>query len=245
MTVPISAAAVSARGRDARRALRAQLALEIGWLENDQEDALPSMVRPVQRMALQYVYSSGDRREYYVENARPVTVGEATPLLPAIVICQRASWQQRHGACGPDGPGLAVFSPATRKEPMRVRCAMMRRRRTADRIVNGAAVVSLGNLAISYGNEAMQWGPGYYGQLAQSTNASAFPALRFQNIHPGHLPSFLRYLGLMRFNAFLGQLDGASRVCASVDCGPDRRLEAAAGPGVRRDACDRFWRTRQ
>jgi len=76
-----------------------------------------------------------------------------------------------------------------------------------DRIVNGAVVASLGNLAISYGNEAMQWGVGYYGQLAQSTNGSAFPALRFQNIHPGHLPGVLRYLGLFRWNAFIGQLD--------------------------------------
>jgi hypothetical protein len=189
------------------RALRSQLELEIGWLENDQEDALPSMVRPVQRMALEYLYSSGDRREYYLENARPVTVGEATPLLAGDNDLPTASggngiawWSGWAGV----GGFLTGYAEAAYARPLRDDSQAP----DPDRIVNGAAVVSLGNLAISYGNEAMQWGPGYYGQLAQSTNASAFPALRMQNIHPSHLPSLLRYLGLMRFNAFLGQLDG-------------------------------------
>ena len=76
-----------------------------------------------------------------------------------------------------------------------------------DRIVSGAVVMSLGNLALSFGNEQMQWGVGHFGQISQSTNASAFPALRLQNIHPSHLPGFLRYLGLFRGQFFLGQLD--------------------------------------
>ena len=37
--------------------------------------------------------------------------------------------------------------------------------------------------------------------------ALGFPALRVQNIHPSHLPWCLRYLGLFRWQAFLGQLD--------------------------------------
>jgi hypothetical protein len=188
-------------------ALRAQLALEVGWLDGDHEDGLPSMVRPVQRMALQYVYSSGARREFYVENARPVTVGEAIPLLtdsdlPSTTGSNGAAlWSGWAGV----GGFLTGYAEGAYGGPLRSDAQTPDR----DRIVNGAAVASLGNLAISYGNEAMQWGPGYYGQLAQSTNASAFPALRLQNIHPGHLPSLLRYLGLMRFNAFLGKLDDA------------------------------------
>jgi Capsule assembly protein Wzi len=193
-------------------ALRSELALEIGWLEDDHEDNLPTMVRPVQRLALQYVYSSGERREFYVENARPVTVGEATPLLAGDSDLPSASgnngtalWSGWAGV----GSFLTGYAEGAYGGPLTDSAQAPDR----DRIVNGAAVVSLGNLAISYGNEAMQWGVGYYGQLAQSTNASAFPALRFQNIHPGHLPGFLRYLGLMRYNAFLGQLD-ADRVFA-------------------------------
>jgi Capsule assembly protein Wzi len=187
-------------------ALHSQLGLEIGWLENDQEDDLPPMVRPVQRLALQYVYSSGERRDFYVENAHPVTVGEATPLLASNSDLPSASgnnaivlWSGWAGF----GGFLTSYAEGAYSGPLRNDPQAPDR----DRIVNGAAIVSLGNLAISYGNEAMQWGVGYYGQLAQSTNASAFPALRFQNIHPSHLPGFLRYLGLMRYNAFLGQLD--------------------------------------
>jgi len=187
-------------------ALHSELALEIGWLEDDHEDNLPPMVRPVQRLALQYVYSSGEQREFYVENAHPVTASEATPLLPDDSDLPSASgnngvalWSGWAGF----GGFLSGYAEAAYGGPLTDSAQAPDR----DRIVNGAAVVSLGNLAISYGNEAMQWGVGYYGQLAQSANASAFPALRFQNIHPGHLPGFLRYLGLMRYNAFLGQLD--------------------------------------
>ncbi|HTT75069.1 MAG TPA: capsule assembly Wzi family protein [Candidatus Binataceae bacterium] len=193
-------------------ALHSQLALEVGWLNDDHEDGLPSMVRPVQRMALQYVYSSGARREFYVENEHPVTVDEATPLLPGNSDLPSASgsngtalWSGWAGF----GSFLTGYAEGAYGGPLRTGPQVPGR----DRIVDGAAVVSLGNLAISYGNEQMQWGVGYYGQLSQSTNASAFPALRFQNIHPGHLPGFLRYLGLMRYNAFLGQLD-ADRVFA-------------------------------
>jgi hypothetical protein len=199
-------------------ALHAQLALEIGWLDNDQEDGLPSMVRPVQRMALEYIYSSGERREFYVENAKPVTAGEATPLLSGDNDLPTASGS--NGAAlwsGWAGVGgfLTGYAEGAYIRPLRDD----RQAPDPDRIVNGAVAASLGNIAISYGNEAMQWGIGYYGQLAQSTNSSAFPALRVQNIHPGHLPGFLRYLGLMRFNAFLGQLDGDRAFAHPWICG--------------------------
>ena len=68
-------------------------------------------------------------------------------------------------------------------------------------------VVSLGNTAISFGQEETSWGVSHYNQLSQSNNGQPFPALRIQNIHPGHLPWFLRYLGLYRYQAFLGQLN--------------------------------------
>jgi hypothetical protein len=151
------------------------LTLEIDWLEDDQEDNLPAMVRPVQRLALQYVYSSGERPEFYAENARPVTAGEATPLLVGDSDVPSASgsngtalWSGWAGF----GSFLTGFAEGTYGGPLTDSAQAPDR----DRIVNGVAVVSLGNLAISYGNEAMQRGVGYYGQLAQSTNASAFPA---------------------------------------------------------------------
>ena len=44
------------------RDLRAQFVEEIGWLENNTEDKLPTMIHPVQRLEMQYVFSSGRPR---------------------------------------------------------------------------------------------------------------------------------------------------------------------------------------
>jgi Capsule assembly protein Wzi len=53
----------------------------------------------------------------------------------------------------------------------------------------------------------MWWGVGHFSALMFSNNASPFPALRFQTIHPTLLPWFFRYLGQFRYQVFLGQLD--------------------------------------
>ena len=62
-------------------------------------------------------------------------------------------------------------------------------------LLTGAMVVSLGNTAISFGQEETSWGVSHYNQLSQSNNGQPFPALRIQSIHPGHLPWIFRYLG--------------------------------------------------
>jgi hypothetical protein len=74
--------------------------------------------------------------------------------------------------------------------------------------LNAEAVASLGNFALSIGQEEMWWGTGHFGALSQGDNTSPFPAVRAQNIHPALLPSFLRYLGQFRYQMFFGQLDG-------------------------------------
>jgi hypothetical protein len=75
------------------------------------------------------------------------------------------------------------------------------------RPLGSGMVVSLGNFALSLGLEEMSWGVGHFATLSQGNNASPFPALRIQNIHPTLLPGFLRYLGQFRYQAFFGQLD--------------------------------------
>jgi hypothetical protein len=64
--------------------LRAELGAEIRWLENDSEDDQPTMIVPVERIEAQYVYSTGQRRDFgptdqFGEQLHAV---EATPLLP-------------------------------------------------------------------------------------------------------------------------------------------------------------------
>ncbi|MGH7934664.1 MAG: capsule assembly Wzi family protein [Candidatus Binataceae bacterium] len=186
--------------------LREQLAQEIDWLQRNEEDGLPTMVRPVERMQLQYVYAAGERRKFYMEGAHPVTVAEPTPLLPNHDALPTdngnngaAIWSGWAGV----GGFLTGYADGALAGPLQHDPHAPDR----DRIVAGAVVASLGNVALSFGNEEMQWGVGHFGQLSQSNNASAFPALRLQNVHPSHLPGVLRYLGLFRWQLFIGQLD--------------------------------------
>lgn len=188
------------------KALRAQLAEEINWLENDEEDRLPVMVRPIQRLEARYVYSAGERRKFHVNSGGPGVATEATPLLPNNSDLPTANgnngaaiWEGWAGV----GGFLTGYGEGALAGPLRQDHNAPDR----DRIVSGAAVLSLGNVALSFGNEQMEWGVGHYAQLSQSANASAFPALRLQNIHPTHLPWLLRYLGPFRWQAFFGQLD--------------------------------------
>ncbi|HUY27903.1 MAG TPA: capsule assembly Wzi family protein [Candidatus Binataceae bacterium] len=192
--------------------LRAQLREEVSWLEKGQEDKLPTMVHPVERLEAQYVYSSGDRRQFTSGTGSGLNFREGTPLLPyndnldtapgSNEVARWAGWAGLGGFITGYGEG-AIAGPLS-KNPNTVGRAQL---------LTGAAVVSLGNTAISFGQEEMTWGLGWSSQLAQSANAKPFPALRVQNIHPRHLPWIFRYLGLMRYQVVFGQLD-AERVYA-------------------------------
>ena len=186
-------------------ALRMQLPEEVGWIEQDKEDGLPTMVHPIERLEGEYLYSQGTRRQVQT-GANGIDFKEGTPLLPyndnlatatgSDEVMRWSGWAGVGGFITGYGEG-AVAGPLS-KDP-----------RDANRaqLLTGAVVVSLGNEAISFGQEEMQWGVGHFNQLSQSANGLPFPALRLQNIHPRLLPGFLRYLGLMRHEAFLGQLD--------------------------------------
>ena len=112
-------------------------------------------------------------------------------------------------------------------------------------LLTGAMVVSLGNTAISFGQEETSWGVSHYNQLSQSNNAQPFPALRIQNIHPGHLPGILRYLGLYRYQAFLGQLDSGRTFSRPWLSGHDNHVQDAAVPRMGHRAHDHVRRQRQ
>jgi Capsule assembly protein Wzi len=192
--------------------LKLELAREIGWLEENRADNLPTMVVPLQRVEAQYVFSHGERRAMHSGNGSGINADEATPLLPnndnlpsspgSNEAARAAGWFGLGGFITAYGEGAAA-GPVTRapsgpngSDPS-----------SRLRVLGAEGVVGIGNFAISFGQQEMEWGLGHFAQLSQSNNASPFPALRFQNIKPGHLPFFLRYLGLFRFQVFFGQLD--------------------------------------
>ncbi len=197
------------------RALKSQLHDEVGWLKSGTEDDLPTMFHPIRRVEAQYVFSSGQQREWVSasgENFPPragyggIDAHEGTPLLPnndglptaagSNEILRLSGWAGFGGFLTGYTEG-AIAGPLTRSIPGVGR----------GQLLGSEAVVSLGNFAISFGQEEMWWGTGHFGALAQSDNGPPFPAVRFQNIHPGYLPWFLRYLGPFRFQTFFGQLD--------------------------------------
>jgi hypothetical protein len=182
-----------------------QLPDEVQWIEQDHEDNLPTMFHPLERVEGEYVLSEGKRRSLDT-GASGIDFKEGTPLLPnndylstdqgSNEILRWSGWGGVGGFITGYGEG-AVAGPLTDSPSQASRAQLL----------TGAMVVSLGNTAISFGQEEMSWGVSHYNQLSQSNNGEPFPALRIQNIHPGHLPWVFRYLGLYRYQAFLGQLN--------------------------------------
>ena len=188
--------------------LRLQLPDEVQWIEQDHEDNLPTMIHPLDRVEGEYVLSEGKRQslDRTASNGGGLDYQGGTPLLPnndglntdqgSNEILRWSGWGGVGGFITGYGEG-ALSGPITDSPSQASRAQLL----------TGAMVVSLGNTAISFGQEEMSWGVSHYNQLSQSNNARPFPALRIQNIHPGHLPGILRYLGLYRYQGFLGQLD--------------------------------------
>ncbi len=185
-------------------ALRSELSEEIGWLENNAEDDQPSMLQPLQRVEVQYIYSRGEQRSSNTDGVGDSV--EGTPLLPyndGIPTASGSNEVVRWNLWGGFGGFLTTYGEPAVTGPFTHNLADAER----FRLLDGEAVVSLGNQALSFGQEEMWWGTGQFGALSQSNNAAPFPALRLQNIHPTILPGLLRYLGQFRYQVFFGQLD--------------------------------------
>jgi len=194
------------------RTLRLQLKEEIGWLENNDEDKQPSMIHPLERVEAQYIYSAGWRRYWQtgpatLEPNGPIGINafEGTPLLPnndglptgagSNEIVRASGWAGFGGFLTGYAEG-AVAGPFTR--------ALANQNRL--NLLDGEIVASLGNFALSFGQEEAWWSVGHFGTLPLSDNAPPLTAIRFQDIHPSRLPWIFRYLGPMRFQVFFGQL---------------------------------------
>jgi hypothetical protein len=192
------------------RSLREQLHEEIDWLEHDGQDSLPTMLHPLERVEAQYVFSSGVRREMN-NNGAQIKAQEATPLLPnnddlptaggSNEVLRVSSWAGAAGFLTAYGEGT-VAGPLSHNAEGLNGSSLSRAR-----LIRGEIVASFGNTAISWGMQEMSWGVGHYASLSQGSNARPFPALRVQNLVPSYLPSFMRYLGPFRAQAFFGQLD--------------------------------------
>ena len=194
--------------REMIASLQEQLAEEIGWLRANREDDLPTMLQPLSRLEGQGIFSSGGSRHWNTNGgSADLQAVEATPLLPnndGLPTGAGTNEVLRWSGWGGFGGFLSGYGEAAAAGPVTRDLSNMDRLRP----LGAELVLSLGNKAISFGQQEMWWGTGHFAALSQSNNAAPFPALRFQNVHPSLLPWLGKYLGQFRYNAFLGQLDG-------------------------------------
>jgi len=186
--------------------LRSQLHEEIGWIESDTEDNQPSMFHPVDRAELQYLFSSGPPRQWLTGPGGALNATEVTPLLPnndALPTAAGSNEIFRLSGWGGVGGFLTGYAEGAVSGPF----TRGIHGTSPGQLLGAEAVVSLGNVALSFGQEERGWGTGHFAQLSESDNAPLVPAMTVQNIHPSYLPSFLRYLGPGRRATFFGQLD--------------------------------------
>jgi hypothetical protein len=76
------------------------------------------------------------------------------------------------------------------------------------RILEGYVSYTFHNSQLSFGKQALWWGPGQGGPLLFSNNAEPITMLRYDRVSPIELPSFGRLLGPFRMQFFLGRLSG-------------------------------------
>ena len=187
-------------------ALRRQLRDEVGWLQHNVEDRLPAMVRPLNRIEGEYIYSAGPRRYWRTGANGPINAQEQTPLLPnndALPTAGGSNEIVRASGWGGFGGFLTGYAEGAIAGPITRGIAGTSR----GQLLGAETVVSLGNVAISFGRQERWWGTGHFAPLTQGDNAQPFSALTIENTHPSYLPWILRYLGPSRRELFMGQLD--------------------------------------
>jgi len=186
--------------------LRDQLPEEIGWLKDNREDSLPTMLHPVTRAEAQYVYSSGSHRHWLTGPGGSINAQEQTPLLPyndGLPTAAGSNEIVRLSGWGGFGGFLTGYAEGAFSGPLTRDISDASR----GQLLGAEAVLSLGNRAVSFGQRERSWGAGYFGPLSQGNNAKPFYALTVASIHPTYLPWIFRYLGPGRREVFLGQSD--------------------------------------
>src|SRR5882724_4903833 len=75
-------------------------------------------------------------------------------------------------------------------------------------LLDAYAGLTFSNWEMSFGRQSLDWGPGEGGAMMLSNNAEPINMLRINRVSPLLLPSLLQFLGPIRMEFFVGQLDG-------------------------------------
>jgi len=83
--------------------------------------------------------------------------------------------------------------------------------RTTFLLHKGYAKLTVSNVELLAGRDALWWGPGYHGTLLMSNNAHPFDMIKLSNPEPVLMPWIFSYLGPVQFNLIFSQLNDIRR----------------------------------
>jgi capsule assembly protein Wzi/PAP2 superfamily protein len=92
------------------------------------------------------------------------------------------------------------------------------------RLLDTYVAMNLSDWQLSYGKQSLKWGPDEGGGVMLSENIDPLTMFRVDRVTPFQLPGFLRYLGPMRVEFFVGEHSGyefmfaPSRACVTAPC---------------------------
>lgn len=78
------------------------------------------------------------------------------------------------------------------------------------RLLDAYLGVNVDNWQILVGKQSLSWGPGLGGSLLWSNNSPPVDMVRLVNSEPYRLPGFLKYLGPVTLDQFIGRLEGGT-----------------------------------
>ena len=76
------------------------------------------------------------------------------------------------------------------------------------RFIEAYAAATRGNWQVSFGQQALWWGPDRTSSLILSDNAEALPMLRFARVKPARMPGKLAFVGPVHFDLFFAREGG-------------------------------------
>jgi hypothetical protein len=85
---------------------------------------------------------------------------------------------------------------------------------TRGRLLDSYVSYTISNNQFTFGKQTLWWGPARSGSTLFSNNAEPLTMLRYDRVQPFVLPGFLKFLGSIRAQFFLGRLGGAQFVQA-------------------------------
>ena len=135
--------------------------------------------------------------------------GAFRAALGPLAIYVRAEYQHAPGAPAPSDAVRSIIALRDLvPEPPAVPVDAINRPRLLDAYIG----VNLSNWQLLAGKQSLSWGPGPGGSLLWSDNAEPVDMIRLVNSEPSRLPGFLKYLGPLSVDQFVGRLEGGTFV---------------------------------